>query len=143
MYWFKQSIERPDATAHNSKRGIAVLPSIDACYSMGNKHELGKGYTVAERKAMIQCLKNAPAPSPWPRDRVWDFRATNDRVYGTPLLDAVHTNKDLRPLIRSLQAWTPNLGEKGFFEVLQSPKRRRRRVSRFDDVPEDAAAAGC
>lgn len=141
MYWFKQSLEKPDATAHNSKRGLVVLPSIEACYSSSNRHELGDGYSVAQRKALITRLKSAPAPGPWPRDRIWDFRMTNDRVYGTPLLDAVHTNKDLRHVVKSLQAWTPNIvdREKGLYEVMQSPKRRRRRVSRFDDVSADGA----
>ena len=129
MYWFKQSLDKPDATAHSSKRGLVVLPSLEACYSTGSRHELGEGYSVQQRKALLSCLRSGRNVTSWPRDKIWDFRATTDRVFGSPLLDAVHTNKELKYCVAALAAWQPQMGIKGFFHVSQSPKRRRGRAT--------------
>ncbi|XXQ34330.1 Bromodomain containing protein [Plasmodiophora brassicae] len=130
LLWFKQSIDKPDAAAHNAKRGSVCLPSLEGCYSTSrNSNELVEKYTQAQRDAMIACLQ-AGGAGVIPRHPIWDYRSTNDRVYGSPMLDAVYKKKDLKPLIRGLQAWQPPVDSDGAFEIVQSPPRRRRRMGR-------------
>ena len=85
-FWERQTIEAPDASLSQQRRGTVTLPSIESCYSRSKKSSLNKKYNCKERKDMIEWISNeTKRANPWTTKTHWSFR--NGKLYGSPWLD--------------------------------------------------------
>ena len=83
-FWDRQTIEQPDASLSQCRRGTVALPTAESCYS-GSNGPLRRAYDYKARKELLRTLE-CKAGVPWPTKWHWSFR--NGKLYGSPWLDA-------------------------------------------------------
>ena len=79
VFWFKQTINEPNASLSADRRGTLSLPDIESA-SGGSK------YGSSTRINMIKTLEEAPEKM-WKTGTLWSFKNAA-KVYGSPWLDA-------------------------------------------------------
>jgi hypothetical protein len=81
VHWFKQTVEKPDASYAADKRGVITLPSFDfdnACFSAQ--------YSPKVRDAWFADLNRAKVSKKGP----WKKHSNTRKICGTPMFDRVY-----------------------------------------------------
>ena len=79
LFWYKQTINKPDASLSADQRGSIALPDVESFFNKAAK------YVSSERKPLIERLSARPDML-WGTGSIWTFKTRN--VFGSPWLDA-------------------------------------------------------
>eukprot|EP01083_Nonionella_stella_P276925 941403_1 len=106
VYWMRQTIEAPNASLSQSRRGSCSLPTVASCYASGSS-SIRRPFGRRQREDMIQLIVERPQQY-WPTSWHWSFR--NGRIYGSPMLDNLLDPNPERynKFLSGLKEWSPN-----------------------------------
>jgi hypothetical protein len=89
--WWKQTVEKPEASLSQDRRGTLSYPNIDVSYA-GIDADKKLGYPYGTRALWIDHLKKSPGSS-WPvmktNFHAWSFK-NSFKMYGTFLVDGIN-----------------------------------------------------
>ncbi|XP_038712807.1 histone-lysine N-methyltransferase ATXR3-like isoform X2 [Tripterygium wilfordii] len=93
IFWHIQTNSEPDNSLLGASRGCLSLPEIGSFYAKVQKPSPQRVYGPKMVKFMLARMEKKPQ-RPWPKDRIWSFN-TSQKVFGSPMLDAVLNNTSL------------------------------------------------
>lgn len=89
--WFKQTVNNPEASLSQDRRGTLSYPSFESSFKVvdqkGHSYPFQKSLATA-RKDFLKHLKDKPAVNWPPKDVKWSFK-NSQKCYGTAFFEAV------------------------------------------------------